>query len=1093
MRKLACLLALFVVAPALAQSGTVLNPKISNKVRQANAYASGTGTTGSPYTSASGTGGLQEAANSCAATGCTVHLGAGTYKMTAMAVFGKGVFLDGDGPLNTIVNADATFSGAAVLRWKNPTSDNSFAGTVEQGIGARNLTVNVNGVAAHGVQVFKGYDYVEFDNVAVLDAGDAVNAFRFEPNTAYAASVVSQTVLLNNLYGIHKNTGATAPVFYFAYVQELTLNNVKGFGGYATGTGNCDVFYFLNCRGVTMVGGAAAISQQAGIHIASDASGTSQGLAFYGVTLEAVTPAVKVIGTTNSVQDLAFSAMRKQEGTVSPAVTTGAFTFARAIRVHADIPMFTATVDANSQDVCLRLKDLDDLTSDSGTRTVATAGYSTTEAWFQVATNRSLGLFPKDSSGPEVRFGHGARTDYWRAFWSASSGAEFGYQLRYVTTGAVSKRAAVFDSGAGSHFYYNDVEALTVGNAAVTATGTLDATGGYIGNVTAGSGKTINATAGTSRVPNSTSLPGSCTTGDTYQDTDATAGQQIYHCEGTVGAAGTWRLEGDGGGSVAFSALAGGTNATSPMVVGTGASLSASGSGTIAATSVPGTGVSGNITGTAANVSGTVLETHGGTAQTSYAQGDMLYASAPNTLSKLVKSTSDSRYLCNQGASNAPAWCYLNLSTGVDPTTALPATVGGTGLFGGTQTALLYWSSATAIGTSASLGENAIVIGHTGSGGPTGSAATATAAGSIALPTAQTLDIAAHATDGGVVVLKEGADDGSNTFTLKVPDAGLTASKTMTLVAATGNLPASGVESSGTADKCAKFNASGILIAASGDCAAGGGGTGTVTGVGPGCTTGLCYTNATVTAGTVFSVWEGATSDANQWNINVPADPTAVINWTILDATTALTFPSGTDTLTGKATTDTLTNKTISYASNTITTTEKVWLQAAGCNNATAASFWDLPTANAPTPTCVTGSNTQKSYLDFPDADGAYSAQYELAVPSGWTGTLAAKIKWLSAITTGNVFWQVSTICVADAETDDPAFNTASSVADAAKGTTNQTNDAAIASVTVTGCAAGELMHIKIMRDRTDGSDTLGASAARLVGVELTLIRTVAI
>ena len=73
-----------------------------------------------------------------------------------------------------------------------------------------------------------------------------------------------------------------------------------------------------------------------------------------------------------------------------------------------------------------------------------------------------------------------------------------------------------------------------------------------------------------------------------------------------------------------------------------------------------------------------------------------------------------------------------------------------------------------------------------------------------------------------------------------------------------------------------------------------------------------------------------------------------------------------------------------------------------------------------------------------------------------------------------------------DAETDDPAFNTASTVTDTAKGTTNQTNDAAITTVTVTGCAAGELMHLKILRDAAHASDTLAATA-RLIGVELVI------
>lgn len=87
-------------------------------------------------------------------------------------------------------------------------------------------------------------------------------------------------------------------------------------------------------------------------------------------------------------------------------------------------------------------------------------------------------------------------------------------------------------------------------------------------------------------------------------------------------------------------------------------------------------------------------------------------------------------------------------------------------------------------------------------------------------------------------------------------------------------------------------------------------GSGDVTAVGPGCAAGDCFTDGVVTTGTVFSVWEGTGDDANEFTINVPANPGADIGWTVPDAATALTFFSGTDTVVGRATTDTLTNKT---------------------------------------------------------------------------------------------------------------------------------------------------------------------------------------
>lgn len=81
--------------------------------------------------------------------------------------------------------------------------------------------------------------------------------------------------------------------------------------------------------------------------------------------------------------------------------------------------------------------------------------------------------------------------------------------------------------------------------------------------------------------------------------------------------------------------------------------------------------------------SGTAIgTTKGGTALTSYAQGDLLYASATNVLSKLAKNASATRVLTNTGASNDPAWAQVTLTTGV--TGVLPAANGGSGH--GTQT-----------------------------------------------------------------------------------------------------------------------------------------------------------------------------------------------------------------------------------------------------------------------------------------------------------------------------------------------------------------------------------------------------------------------
>lgn len=76
----------------------------------------------------------------------------------------------------------------------------------------------------------------------------------------------------------------------------------------------------------------------------------------------------------------------------------------------------------------------------------------------------------------------------------------------------------------------------------------------------------------------------------------------------------------------------------------------------------------GSIGGTidlATQVTGVLDETNGGTGQSTISQGDILYGSAANTISKLAKSTTATRYLSNTGTSNNPAWAQVDLSNGV--------------------------------------------------------------------------------------------------------------------------------------------------------------------------------------------------------------------------------------------------------------------------------------------------------------------------------------------------------------------------------------------------------------------------------------------
>lgn len=78
------------------------------------------------------------------------------------------------------------------------------------------------------------------------------------------------------------------------------------------------------------------------------------------------------------------------------------------------------------------------------------------------------------------------------------------------------------------------------------------------------------------------------------------------------------------------------------------------------------------------NIGGTLGVTKGGTGLITFAQGDLVYGSAADTLAVLAKNTSSTRYLSNTGTSNNPAWAQIALTTGVSG--ILPTANGGTGI-----------------------------------------------------------------------------------------------------------------------------------------------------------------------------------------------------------------------------------------------------------------------------------------------------------------------------------------------------------------------------------------------------------------------------
>jgi len=109
----------------------------------------------------------------------------------------------------------------------------------------------------------------------------------------------------------------------------------------------------------------------------------------------------------------------------------------------------------------------------------------------------------------------------------------------------------------------------------------------------------------------------------------------------------------------------------------------------------------------------TITAAKGGTGQTTYAVGDLLYASASTTLSKLAD-VATGNALISGGVTTAPSWGKIGLTTHVSGT--LPAANGGTNITSFTSGGVTYASSTSALATGSTLttdGTNLIVGGAT--------------------------------------------------------------------------------------------------------------------------------------------------------------------------------------------------------------------------------------------------------------------------------------------------------------------------------------------------------------------------------------------
>ncbi len=247
------------------------------------------------------------------------------------------------------------------------------------------------------------------------------------------------------------------------------------------------------------------------------------------------------------------------------------------------------------------------------------------------------------------------------------------------------------------------------------------------------------------------------------------------------------------------------------------------------------------------------------------------------------------------------------------------------------------------------------------------------------------------------------------------------------------------------------------------------------------CTAGItnCYAMETQGGGHVFGdfAWITGRQDVIQLRVKGNATQTSSL-FRLEDSAAVARFEVANSGAITSATLD------AEATGNTLTTVERIYRPAARCTNATAAPFYNLPTANAAGSACL-GTTTTNGILTFADA-ATTSASFEHRLPSDWTGTMDAVVSYTgSTNSTNNIRWQISNACVAD--TEDiiaPSYNATSAANSTGPTTAGQRRTATFTSVAVTNCAAGEEQWWKIERVGADAGDTY-TGVGHLLGIQL--------